>query len=651
MKAGKRLLAIGLLILPVSLPAQWARYGGSGKPHSLLEAADGDWVIASDKRVIKLSGAGEVIWGKTLGSATDDVSSTKAWLSPDGGVVVAGYDSPAWMLFKLSAGGDVVWQKAYVLDGAIIDAFSPMADGGALLAGRIGSDLLLCRCSAEGRIAWQMSCGTEGIDLFAAAAATADGGLVVLGSTVPVSGEIPLTDLWVLKLGAAGEIEWQKRVGGAADDVGEAVYQTGDGGYLIAGHSASFAEDGLSRFWLMKLSEGGEVLRQRTLDHEYRGFGWFSMRPSAEGTFIAALQSSFPGRTEGLAVVTILADGSVAREAAYSPAGRVLAALPTGDAGVLVAIQGSDDSTVMKLLPSGEIEWQKTYGSQYADDVVSLAHRLEDGGYILAGETDSWGGYDYLNALWIMRTAPDGSIGPNCYFVREGNESRREDLSTRADVAAAIKATAVVPQSAAFRADDANIAFGPLGPTTLPALGGPMSQLTVKVTVVREGSYTGEGTVFGTVTPALGQHTYATGTSVNIGCTMNEGYEFLEWSCNIRLKQRTAAIVMDGDKTIDLWVNYAGKGIEKVANEMCFVATAAYGDPSHPDVEVLRRFRDRYLMRSRAGRAFVDLYYRYSAAPARFVAKRPALRALSRAVLGPVVTLSRLLLGLVPGGR
>lgn len=651
MRVWKRLLAFGLLTLPVMLPAQWARYGGSGRPHSLVEAADGGWVIASDRRVIKLSGAAEVVWGKTIGSGTDNISTTKAWLSPDGGIVVAGYDSPAWVLFKLSAGGDIVWQKAYVLDGAIFDAFSPMPDGGALLAGRLGSDLLLCRCSGEGEIAWQMSYGTAGTDLFAAAAATADGGLVVLASSVPASGENLLTDLWVLKLGVGGEIQWQKRVGGAADDVGEAVFQTRDGGYLIAGHSASFAGDGLSRFWLLKLAEGGEVERQQTLDHEYGGFDWFSMRPSGAGSFIAALRSSFPGRAEGLAVVTILEDGTVAREAAYSPGGPILAALTTGDGGILLAIQSTDDSTVMKLQPSGEIEWGRTYGSRYSDDFVFLAQNSGDGGYMLAGETDSWGGYDYINALWIMRTAPDGSLGPGCYFVREASVSRLEDLSTRADVAAAIEDTAVIPQSAALVAQDANIAFEPLGPTTLQALGGPTSRLTVRLTVVRDGPYTGEGTVFGTVTPAQGQHSYTTGTSVNIGCTMNEGYEFLDWSCNIRLKQRTAAIVMDGDKTIDLWVSYAGKGLEKAANAMCFVATAAYGDPSHPDVEVLRRFRDRYLMRSRAGRAFVGLYYRYSPPLARFVAKRPALRALSRAVLGPAVTLSRLLLKLEPGRR
>ncbi len=75
-----------------------------------------------------------------------------------------------------------------------------------------------------------------------------------------------------------------------------------------------------------------------------------------------------------------------------------------------------------------------------------------------------------------------------------------------------------------------------------------MCTLVVRRTVVREGPFTGEGTDPGSVTPAVGSHSYATGTSVNIGCTLNEGYTFLDWSGNIRLGQRSATIIMDGDK-------------------------------------------------------------------------------------------------------
>ncbi len=69
----------------------------------------------------------------------------------------------------------------------------------------------------------------------------------------------------------------------------------------------------------------------------------------------------------------------------------------------------------------------------------------------------------------------------------------------------------------------------------------------------------------------------------------------------------------------------------------CFVATAAYGSPMHPRVVELRRFRDRVLMQSPAGRAFVSFYYRHSPPVARYIADRPGARAVARIALWPVV--------------
>ena len=44
----------------------------------------------------------------------------------------------------------------------------------------------------------------------------------------------------------------------------------------------------------------------------------------------------------------------------------------------------------------------------------------------------------------------------------------------------------------------------------------------------------------------------------------------------------------------------------------CYIATMAFGDADHPDVRVLRGFRDNYLLHCRAGQAFVSWYYRHS---------------------------------------
>ncbi len=77
--------------------------------------------------------------------------------------------------------------------------------------------------------------------------------------------------------------------------------------------------------------------------------------------------------------------------------------------------------------------------------------------------------------------------------------------------------------------------------------------------------------------------------------------------------------------------------IESKSGVQCFVATVAYGDPSHPDVVLLRRFRDEVLVRHTAGRAFIAWYWRTGPRLADFIGCSKHLKFFSKYLLGKLV--------------
>ena len=74
----------------------------------------------------------------------------------------------------------------------------------------------------------------------------------------------------------------------------------------------------------------------------------------------------------------------------------------------------------------------------------------------------------------------------------------------------------------------------------------------------------------------------------------------------------------------------------------CFLATAAYGAYDAREVQALRALRDRFLMPSALGRAFVARYYRYSPPLATWIAKHPRARRIAQIALWPLVQMAYL---------
>jgi len=77
-------------------------------------------------------------------------------------------------------------------------------------------------------------------------------------------------------------------------------------------------------------------------------------------------------------------------------------------------------------------------------------------------------------------------------------------------------------------------------------------------------------------------------------------------------------------------------------NPRCFLTTAAYGDRYAPEIGMFRRWRDESLAGNPVGRGLVKAYYAASPPLAEFVVAHPPLRAVSRAILAPVLGAVRL---------
>jgi hypothetical protein len=80
----------------------------------------------------------------------------------------------------------------------------------------------------------------------------------------------------------------------------------------------------------------------------------------------------------------------------------------------------------------------------------------------------------------------------------------------------------------------------------------------------------------------------------------------------------------------------------------CFIATAAFGSKLEPYVEILSKFRDRFMISNSIGKAFVNFYYKYSPPVANFIANHDNLRAMVRLGLLPFIGVSWLALKIGP---
>ena len=99
----------------------------------------------------------------------------------------------------------------------------------------------------------------------------------------------------------------------------------------------------------------------------------------------------------------------------------------------------------------------------------------------------------------------------------------------------------------------------------------------------------------------------------------------------------------------DFWEAYQEAGGTDPGG-FCFIATAAYGSSMTGDLGTLRNFRDQFLLQTSMGTAFVKAYYTWGRFAAAYIADKPALRAVTRAALTPLIWLASAVVAFGPLG-
>ena len=322
---------------------QWEKLlGGSGSDcasdGSIQQTTDGGYILlgssdssasgdvtgishgGGDFWVVKLSSTGAVQWEKLLGGSYSDsghsVQQTSdsgyvllgnSWSSGSGDIAGTNHGYEDFWVVKLNADGAVQWEKllggsgydyGYSVvqtpdDGYVLLGYSDSSASGDITGTNQGGDCWMVKLDADGAVQWQKLLDGGGYDTGFSVQQTFDGGYALFGYSLSYTGTSHGNgDFWMVKLDAAGAVQWQKLLGGSEQDHGYSGQQTSDGGYVLLGYSYSSVSGditgtspGGNNFWVVKLDAAGAVLWQKLLGGSGFDFGR-SVRQTSDGGYV-----------------------------------------------------------------------------------------------------------------------------------------------------------------------------------------------------------------------------------------------------------------------------------------------------------------------------------------------------------------------------
>jgi len=394
--------------------------------------------------LIKTDGQGNEAWNRTY-SAGDTADVASVLQTDDGGYLIAantGFRDA--LLIKTDADGNEVWRKTY--GGPDWDSALDMIeteDGNYVIAGGAGwtpeegtGGTWIFKVAPDGRQIWSRTFSVEGEYLvFSSVDRTGDGGFILGGKRT--TGDTETDNAWLVRVDRDGFEEWNRFVGGNGSGIVDSVVWTPvDDGYLTAVRGPLEAERSATvPLQLIKTDPSGEVIWTRTLDDADGGTRTVVVTVPGGGAvgYLVAGGAVLPeGDLPGPCLSKLGGTGSIVWTVTPEvPGGALLVTSAVASSPGVYALTGTvyaggpHDGWLVLLDHTGNVTSAHSFGGDATDDISALA-ATDDGGYVLAGTTRSFGetgrtaapgrtpGFEALAAMVAC------SIGVLCRGVRRG---------------------------------------------------------------------------------------------------------------------------------------------------------------------------------------------------------------------------------------
>jgi hypothetical protein len=248
---------------------------------------------------------------------------------------------------------------------------------------------------------------------------TSDGGYILVGQTYSI---VDGNKVYLIKTDSFGNTVWGKSFGEPGSDaIGTSVQQTSDGGYIVVGSI-------LSNCYLIKTDSLGNTLWEKTFQESDYAAGTAVQQTSDGGYILTGYATHIiPGYASynDIFLIKTDANGNTTWNTIYGGTGSDwgFSVQQTSDGGYIIVGQtdsfgaGKTDAYLIKTDSQGAVIWEKTFGGGDMEWRFS-GQQTSDGGYIIAGTTDFDSGDD--NILLIKTDLYGNPIWQRTFDGKEG---------------------------------------------------------------------------------------------------------------------------------------------------------------------------------------------------------------------------------------